>query len=159
MPLIYGCVPGANVTSNATPNTANDFFFVKPGTRNVSIRTVGVQGKGASRTTISGIAYRCEKWTSTASSGGSAIVPTPRDPGFQPAKASAGFSASAVVSGTGGPSLCFFLGSSTTGPNRWIAPDLDSPATLEGSATQSLDLFNACGEASVAFEFDVDIAE
>src|ERR1700735_1531809 len=105
--LFYTSVPGATQTTNAPPNTANDCFFIAVGaTRTCWLNAIYPQGYMATQTSISGIVYRLEKWTSTASSGGTAITPTPDDPGYQASKHTAGYSASAVTPGTGGPTLC-----------------------------------------------------
>ena len=70
MPLFYMDVPGAIQTTNATPLTANDCFFVAVGaTRTVWVNEIYPTGRGAGLTAISGISYRLEKWITTASSG------------------------------------------------------------------------------------------
>lgn len=160
MPLFYSVVPGATITTNATPNTANDCLFVKPGsTRTCWVNAIYPTGRGALLTSISGISYRLEKWTSTASSGGSSITPSPKDIGYQAAKQTAGFSASTVTSGTGGPTLMLSIGSGTTSPGNWIAPTMDQAYALEAAATQSLDIFNVSGAASLVFEISLDTIE
>lgn len=161
MPLFYTNVPGATITSNATPGTANDCFFVKPGsTRTCWLYAIYLQGRVSSTTTIYGISVRVEKWTSTASSGGTSITPSPNDPGYQAAKHTAGFG-NTVTSGTGGPTLMLAIGCSASGFSPWVNPlgQMDQSYALEAAATQSLDLFNACGVASVAFEASVGVAE
>lgn len=159
-PLFYTDVPGATQTTNASANTANDCFFIKSGsTRAVWLKAIYPEGRGALLTSISGISYRLEKWTSTASSGGTSITPSPNDPGYQAAKHTAGFSASTVVSGTGGPTLMLSIGSGTTSPGNWIAPTLDESYCLEGAATQSLDIFNVSGGTSLPFELSTGTVE
>src|SRR5207302_6215442 len=70
MPMVYAVVPGVIQTTNATPLTANDCAFFKPGaTRNVGLQALYVTGRGAALTAISGIQFRLEKWTSTADRG------------------------------------------------------------------------------------------
>jgi hypothetical protein len=156
MPLFYTDVPGAIQTTNATPLTANDCFFVAVGaTRNVWVNAIYPVGRGASLTAISGITYRLEKWTATASSGGTAITPTPNDPGYQAAKHTAGWAVGGVTSGTGGPTLMLSIGSGTTSPGNWVAPTPDQGYSLQAAATQSLDIFNAAGAASLNFELSV----
>lgn len=162
MPLFYTDVPGAIQTTNATPLNANDCFFIAQGaTRGVWIKAIYPEGRGALLTSISGITYRLEKWTTTPSSGGSAITPSPNDVGYQAAKHTAGFSASTVTSGTGGPTLMMSIGSGTTSPGNWIAPTLDEAYFLEAkaAAAQSLDIFNVSGAASVNFELSVATVE
>jgi hypothetical protein len=156
MPLFYTDVPGATQTTNAAPNTPNDCFFIAPGaTRTVWLNAIYPTGRGATLTSISGISYRLEKWTTTASSGGTAITPSPNDPGYQAAKHAAGFSAATVTSGTGGPTLMLSIGSGTTSPGNWIAPTPDQGYSLQAAATQSLDIFNVAGAASLVFEMSV----
>jgi len=159
MPLFYTDVPGAIQTTNATPNTANDCTFIKPGTRTCWLKAIYPEGRGASLTSISGISYRLEKWFTTASTGGTSITPSPDDPGYQAAKHTAGYAAGTVTSGTGGPTLMLSIGSGTTSPGNWIAPSLDEAYSLEGSATQSLDIFNVSSAASLNFELSWGVAE
>lgn len=160
MPLFYTDVPGAIQTTNATPNTANDCTFIVPGAlRTCWLKSIYPTGRGASLTSISGISYRLEKWFTTASSGGTSITPSPDDPGYQAAKHTAGFAAGAVTSGTGGPTLMLSIGSGTTSPGNWIAPSLDEAYVLQAGATQSLDIFNVAGAASLNFELSWGVAE
>jgi hypothetical protein len=160
MPLFYSVVPGATITTNAAANTANDCMFVKSGaTRTVWLKAIYPEGRGANLTNISGISYRLEKWTTTASSGGTAITPSPKDPGYQAAKHTAAFSATTVTSGTGGPTLILSIGSGTTSPGNWIAQTLDDAYSLEAAATQSLDIFNVSGAVSLVFEPSLDTVE
>lgn len=160
MPLFYTDVPGATQTTNATPGTANDCFFIAPGSlRTVWLNSIFPVGRGANLTNISGISYRLEKWTSTASSGGTAITPSPNDPGYQAAKHTAAYSASALTSGTGGPTLMLSIGSGTTSPGNWIAPTLDQAYALQAGATQSLDIFSVSSAASLSFELSVGTVE
>lgn len=160
MPLAYTSTPGAIQTTNATPLTANDCFFVKPGaTRTVWLNAIYPVGRGASLTSISGITYRVEKWFTTASSAGTAITPAPTDPGYQAATHTAAYSTSTVTSGTGGPTLMLSIGSGTTSPGNWIAPTWDQAPSLPAAATQSLDIFCASGAASLNFELSTGEAE
>jgi hypothetical protein len=160
LPLFYTIVPGAIQTTNATPLTANDCFFVKPGaTRTVWVKAIFPEGRGAGLTSISGITYRLEKWFTTASSGGTAVTPSPNDPGYQASKHTAGWAVATVTSGTGGPTLMLSIGSGTTSPGNWIAPTLDDAYALEAAATQSLDIFCASGTASLNFELSVSTVE
>ena len=159
MPLFYGLVTGAIQTSNATPLTANDCFFITPGVRNVWLKHILPEGRGASLTSISGITYRVEKWTTTASSGGTALTPAPLDTGYAAAKETAGWAVATVTSGTGGPLLMLSVGSGSTSPGNWIAPTLDEAPMVLGSATNSLDIFNASGVASASFELSLMTVE
>lgn len=158
--LYYTDVPGAIQTTNASVNTANDCFFVKPGAlRSVWVNAIYPEGRGALLTSISGISYRLEKWTTTASSGGTAITPTPNDPGYQAAQHTAGFSASAVTSGTGGPTLMLSVGSGATSPGNWFSPTIDMAYPLQAGENKSLDIFNVSGAASQTFEVSVGTVE
>lgn len=160
MPLFYNSVPGSLQTTNATGGTANDCFFLSPGTRTAWLRAVLPNGAANAATSLSGIRYRVEKWTTTASSGGTAVTPSPIDKGAQACKASAGWSASTVTSGTGGPTLMLAVGSGLSTPGPWIAQqNLDDAPNLEASATMSLDIFNVCAAASQSFEMTVSHAE
>ncbi len=162
MPLYYTNVPGAIQTTNASALTANDCFFIKAGaTRSVWLDGIFPVGRGANLTSISGITYRLEKWFTTASSGGTAITPSPDDPGYQAAKHTAGFAAGVVTSGTGGPTLMLSIGSGTTSPGGWMAPgnNLDKAYALEAAANMSLDIFNVAGAASLNFELSVSAVE
>lgn len=160
MPFVYGIAPGANFATSATPNTEIDALFVKPGTRNVNMIAAQVQGKGAQLTSLSGIMQRIKKWTTTASTGGSGITPSPRDPGAQAAKSTAGQATGGVTPGTGGPVLQLAFGCGATGPGSWSwLNNPDAAVTLEGSANQSIDAFNVSGTASLNFEMSVDIQE
>jgi hypothetical protein len=158
--LFYSVVPGALITTNVLPNTANDCLFIKPGaTRTVWVKSIYPTGRGVALTSISGISYRLEKWFTTASAGGSAIVPSPNSPGSQAAKHTAGFAAGAVTPGTGGPTLMLSIGSGTTSPGNWFAPSMDEAYDLEGAATQSLDIFNVSGATSLPFEISIGTVE
>lgn len=163
--MYYTSTPGATQTSNATPNTENDAFFLAPGSgRTMFVAYFTLQGRGASLTAVSGISIRLKKWTSTASSGGSAITPTPVNPGYQASKHTAGFSAATVVSGTGGPTLLGSFGMGTTSPGGWGSPqasagNLDQAFDLESAATQSIDMFNVSGLASAVLEVSAGTVE
>jgi hypothetical protein len=157
--LVYSDVPGALQTTNGTPNTANDCFFVSPGTRTLNLQAVYVQGRGSALTSISGISFRIKRWTTTASSGGSAITPSKSDIGAQNAKHSSGYSASAVTPGTGGPTLLKSFGCGAAGPGGWVAPNPDTWQNVEASANMSLDVDNISGTASLNFEMSAEVVE
>ena len=160
MPMFYTLVPGAIQTTNVTPLTANDCLFVKSGaTRAVWVKAIYPTGRGSLLTSISGITYRLEKWFTTASSAGTAMTASPNDPGYQAAKQTAAWAVATVTSGTGGPTLMLSIGSGATSPGNWIAPTLDEGYSLEGAATQSLDIFAASGAASMSFELSLGTVE
>src|ERR1700691_2561200 len=95
--MIYGIAlaTSGNKATNASANTETDVVFVKAGVRNVALQSFYVLGKGAGLTAISGIAFRIVTF-GTASTAGTTITPTPKDPGMEAAKAT---SASAPTAG------------------------------------------------------------
>lgn len=161
MPLMYGDGLGALQTTNATPSTENDAMFLKPGsTRVLWLLGIQISGKANALTAISGITARIKKWFTTSSSGGTAITPSPKDPGYQAAKHTAGAATGAVTSGTGGPTFMGFQAScGVAGPGAWAARDMDSAPSLEGAANMSLDVFVAAPTASLNYELTAETAE
>ncbi len=158
--LFYNVAPGALQSTNASANTANDSLFIAPGAlRGFGISAVYPQGRGANLTNISGITYRLQKWTSTASSGGTSITPTPKEAGYSAASETAGFSASAVTSGTGGPTLLLSIGSGTTSPGNWQTRTYDEALRLYASETKSIDVFNISSAVSLPYEISLDTFE
>lgn len=165
MPFVYLSAGAANTpsfTSSATPDSETDHWFLKPGTRNITIKSLIVGGKGAGLTALSGIAYRLKKYftTATAINTGTSLTPAPMDPGAQACKATSATSTGLqFTAGTGGPTFQGGCTSGAAGPGGWVAEDPDSAPTLEGSANQSMDLWVASGTASLKFEFNVKHAE
>lgn len=159
MPCYYSIVPGAIQTTNASGSTENDCAWVKPGTRTVWLTGFFPSGKANASTTISGITYRFKKWTSTASSTGTSVTPSPNDVGYQASKCSAAYSNTTVTSGTGGPTFLASFGTGTSTPGPWFTDNLDRAYPIEGSATQSIDLFNNSPAASQVFEQYTTVAE
>lgn len=162
MPFVY-TVPTKQVadpfTTSATPLTEVDAVFLHPGTRNINLLLLQVLGRAAGATTLSGIAFRVKKFPTTSSSAGTAVTPAPHDPGAQASKATAGAASAGVTSGTGTTTIVAIAGCGVGGPGGWAARDADSAPVLEGSATQSLDLFVASGSASLSYEAALDFAE
>lgn len=156
MPMVYTLSLGTagNTATNATPNTENETFFMKPGTRNAALQSMYACGKGAGLTAISGIIHRIIRW-GTASTAGTSITPTPKDPGMQAAKMTA---ASAPTAGTTRTNRVIF-GCGAAGPGGWVAPNPDSVELLEGSGAQSIDGCNASGTASLNFEWSAEAVE
>lgn len=158
--FIYGVVPGAIQTTNATPSTENDCFFVAAGTgRTSAIIGIYAHGRGAGLTSISGITFRVKKWFTTASSGGTGITPSPRDPGAQASKCTAGYAAATVTSGTGGPTLMLSIGCGAAGPGGWVAPNPDAAILVESGSSDSVDVFNSSGTATLSFELSAEVQE
>lgn len=118
-------------------------------------------GVQAAQTSLTAIGYRLEKWTSTASSGGTSLTPAPTNPSYRASKMSSGWSASTVVSGTGGPTLLASFGTGPTSPNQWLNPraDFSDAFGLDASATQSIDVFNVSPGISFSFELELAAAE
>jgi hypothetical protein len=143
-----------NLTTNATPNTETEAFFLKPGTRNSVFAAIAMIGKGAGLTQLSGIVMRIIKW-GTASTAGTAITPSPVDPGMQAAKATA---ASRPTSGTT-RTQGLITGCSGTNLGGWTMPNVDAGIVLEGSAAGSISGLDASGTASLNYEFSFDHQE
>lgn len=156
MPMVYtlSLATAGNVTTNATPATENETFFLKAGVRNAALQAMYVLGKGAGLTAISGIAHRIIKFT-TASTSGTSITPTPKDPGMQAAKATA---ASAPTAGSTRVNRIVF-GCGAAGPGGWVAPNPDSVELLEGGGALSIDGLNVSGTASLPFEWSAEFQE
>ena len=159
--LYYDSAPGATQTTNATPNTPNDCVFITPGTaRAVWLTAVFSEGRSALQTSITGISFRIEAWTTTASSGGTALTPRPSDEGYQAASHTEGWAAGAVVSGTGGPNLRGSFGCSIAGPGvPWMSRQIDEAPMLQAAETRSIDIFNVTGGTSLPFELSWKTAE
>ena len=161
MPAFYSIIPGATQTTNSTPSTANDCMFVTPGAASMWVTGYIPHGFGAGLTSLTAIGYRLEKWTSTASSGGTAVTPSPDNPSYRASKMTAGWSAGAVTPGTGGPTLLLSIGTGPTSPNQWVnqRADFTDAYGLDASATMSIDVFNISPGASFVFEASMLTAE
>lgn len=156
MPMVYSlsrATAGVETTS-ATPLTEVDAFFVKAGVRNCMLKRVDMGGRAAALTAISGIVMRIIKWT-TASTAGTGITPTPKDPGMQASKCTA---ASDPSSGTTRVNR-FIVNCSASGPGNWFALDQDHVELLEGGGGLSLDGMTASGTASMLFEWSLEVSE
>src|SRR6266446_6234586 len=156
MPMVYtiSLATAGNLTTNATPATETDTFFVKAGVRNAALQSMYVIGKGAGLTALSGISFRIIKFT-TASTAGTTMTPTPKDPGSQAAKAT---SASRPTAGSTRVNRLVF-GCGAAGPGGWQAMNPDSVELLEGNGALSIDSMDVSGTASLVFEFSAEIIE
>lgn len=156
MPMVYSLslATAGSLTTNATPNTETDAFFVKAGVRNAALQAVYAVGRGAGLTAISGIAMRVIRFA-TASTAGTGITPVPKDPGMQAAKATA---ASRPTAGATRTNRIVF-GCGATGPGGWIAPNPDSVELLEGGGAPSIDMMDVSGTASLPYEWSAEIVE
>jgi len=146
-----------NLTTNGTANTETETLFIKPGTRTCWLQSMLVQGKGAGLSLISGIIFRVIKW-GTASTAGTAITPSPKDPGYQAAKHTA---ASRPTSGTTRTNRMTF-GCGAAGPGGFVAgygAPTDSMETAEGGAANSISVMDASGTISLAFEVSAEVIE
>ncbi len=157
MAMVYSIAPATagNLTTSATPGTEVETFFLKPGaTRAASFSAMSVIGKGAGLTAISGLVFRLGKWA-TASTAGTAMTPSPRDVGMQAATATA---ASRPTAGSTRTQLHLF-GCGAAGPGGWMARDADDMVLLNAAGALSLFCADACGTASMLFEFSATFQE
>lgn len=167
MPFVYNVQSkgvAENYATSGSANTEIDAAFIKSGaTRFLALLALRVQGKGAGLTALSGIAFRLKQWTTTSSSGGTAITPGAVNnigpAAAHTAAAGAGGGTGAVTSGTGGPALVGGCGCGASGPGGWVAPNPDAAIGLDGNANKSTDLFSASGTASMNYEFQMETQE
>lgn len=159
MPFCYAIEPGAvtpvTLTTSATPSTAVDDMFVKAGVRTCSLYALRLGGLGAGLTAISGIICRIVRWT-TASTSGTAVVPTPGDPGAQASKCTAAYTPTA---GSGGGTIPLAVTYGAAGPGGWTAPNADAQKVLEGGSAHSLDAYSFSGTASLVHYTAMDVME
>jgi hypothetical protein len=156
MPMVYelSLATAGNTATNGTANTENATFFIKPGARNAALQAMYVVGKGAGLTAISGISHRIVTF-GTASTSGTSITPTPKDPGMQAALQSA--ASGQTVGSTRKNHIIFGCGAA--GPGGWVAPNPDSLILLQGSGSGSIDALNVSGTASLNFEWSAESVE
>lgn len=159
--LYYDSAPGANQTTNAGANTENDCVFIKPGAaRSVWLTAVFSEGKSIQQTSITGISFRVKSWTTTASSGGTGLTPTPSDEGYAAAAHTEGWASGAVTPGTGGPNLRASFGCSIAGPGvPWMSRQIDEAPSLQAGENRSIDIFNITGGTALPFELSWKTAE
>lgn len=143
-----------NLTTNGTPATETEAWFLKPGVRNAYLQAIAMIGKAAGLTSLSGIVMRVIRWA-TASTGGTGITPTPNDPGYQAAKATA---ASRPTSGTTRTNR-FITGCGVSSLGGWTSPNPESYEVQEGGAATSISGMDASGSASMLYEFSFDHRE
>ena len=156
MPMVYSfsLATAGNLTTNATPNTETDTFFLKSGTgRTCGLQSVYVIGKGAGLTSISGISFRMVRFA-TASTAGTGMTPAPKDTGMQAAKCTM---ASRPTAGTTRTNRIVF-GCGAAGPGGWVAPNPDS-VEVNDTTAGSIDVFDISGTASLNFEFSGELVE
>jgi hypothetical protein len=159
MPYVYGWqtkMVAENYATSGSANTGIDFLFIKPGaTRPVGLAGLRPIGKGAALTALSGIAIRAQQWTGGASSGGTAVTPTPVNNTAPACAHTMGMGAAggtgAVTSGTTA-AYAGGCGHGASGPGGWAPLNPDALPALDGGANKSIDLFSASGQASLNFE-------
>jgi hypothetical protein len=156
MPMVYdfGLATAGNFTTSGTANTESNTYSIKPGVRNVGLQSLALLGKGAGLTAISGIVARIVSWA-TASTSGTALTPTPKDPQMGAAKATV---VSAATNGSTRTNR-LSIGCGAAGPGGWVAPNPDSVIYQQGSGAGSTDVLNASGTASLNFECSGEIVE
>jgi hypothetical protein len=150
MPMVYDlslATPG-DVTTSGTPGTETATWTIKAGVRNVYLKAMQVIGKGSGLATVSGIVHRIVRFA-TASTAGTAVVPTPADPGMQAAKM---VPTSGQTLGSTRTNKVIF-GCGAAGPGGWQAPDRNSFGVLEGGSAASIDAVAASNTASLKFEW------
>ena len=145
--------PG-NLTTNVTPNTETDAFFITPGARNVCLVSLFMGGKASAATAISGIVGRMAKY-GTASTGGTSFTLRAVDP------ASAGATAAAASRPTAGSTRTNYrvMTCGVAGPGGFVAEFPDAMMTAQGSGSNSIDMLDASGTASLAYEFSITTEE
>lgn len=157
MPMVYSLslATAGNLTTNGSANTETETLFMKPGaTRNLYLQALYAIGKAAGLTAISGIVFRIVRW-GTASTAGTGITPTPKDPGMQAAVSTA---ASRPTSGSTRTNRGIF-GCGAAGPGGWVAPNQDSMEVVAAANAASLAVLDASGTVSLNFELSAEIQE
>lgn len=159
MPFVYG-VEGAPATpyaTHATPNTEDPTLVIRQATRGVDVNSIFVHGRGAALTAITGIGYRVRRWT-TAGSGGTAVVPSPRRIGSTAASTAAD-KVSAITAGTVSGAYQVGFGCGAAGPGGWVARDGDSALHLEGGGADELDINSVSGVTAMLHHVSAEISE
>ena len=157
MPFVYQIAPHVNVTTSGTANTEVDHLRTATGaTRAAAVTGCYVLGKGAGLTAISGIVIRLRRFA-TASTVGTAITPSPKDPTAPASTITAATTPTAGVTAT--QQVAFGCGAA--GPGGWVARDRDSEILLVagGGANGNLDIFSASGTVSLNFEYSTEHIE
>jgi hypothetical protein len=152
-----------NSACSGTPNTETDAIsFIAAAAspwRTAQFQAAYVIGKGAGLTAISGIVFRIMRaTTATATTGGTATTPRPKDT-VGPAAVTTAVTAATTPSSTGRTNHVIF-GCGAAGPGGWVAPNPDSTISLAPATTApSVDLLAASGTASLNYEFSVEHTE
>lgn len=145
-----------------TPNTELDQVSMRPGARNVSITAVVAGGRGDSLIALSGIAFRMKRWTITPTGSGTLIALSPVDPGSQTCKSVVGADSSRfglALNGAGGPIYLGGFSAGAAAPGGWKARNPSMAMWLEGSASQSIDMYNSSPVASLRYDWLWEVQE
>jgi hypothetical protein len=157
MPMVYtiSLATAGALTTNATPSTETDAFFIKAGAgRTAYLTKIDVVGGAAGLTSISGIIFRLAK-LATASTAGTAMTPSPVDPQMA---AAAMTSASRPTIGTTRTNRAVF-GCGAGSGGGWWARDPDSFEALSAGSANSLDMIDVSGTASLTYHFSAEVRE
>lgn len=163
MPMVYTsslATPGVS-TCSGSANTETGAISLKPPVtlpaRTIYLQAAYVIGRATALTTISGIVFRIITAT-TASTGGTATTPNPKDTAM--AVATAGAVTGQTISTTGRKNHVIF-GCGAAGPGGWVAPNPDSMVVQPAVVTTapSVDLVAASATASLTYEFSVEHQE
>ena len=149
--------PTPGFTTNGTASTLSThmrLLTVSP--RPCNIQAIYLTGRGAGLTTISGISIRFLRYA-TASTGGTAATPRPRDAGQQAAVTTPFSDTSAITPGTT-PTLQLIVGCGAAGPGGWVAPNPDSVISLAtaGGANGNCDIASGSGSTSLGFDMGIE---
>lgn len=157
MAFVYDVPAGATLSSSGSANTELVNMAIRQATRGVDIQSFAVVGRGAGLTAISGIAFRCKRWT-TAGSGGTSITPNPRRIGTT-ASTTAVDSQTTITAGTVSGVTQLMFGCGAAGPGGWAAMNPDSMIHIEGGSSDEIDVYSISGTTSLNFDLGAEIAE
>lgn len=166
MPFCYTTqsqMQAGTYSTSATPNTEIDVFSIRPTANTGSIYALRGQGRGAGLTSLSGIELNWKLWT-TASTGGTALTPSPNNvrnataAGWVP-RIGTGGGVNAVTPGSGGGTYRQGIGFGASGPGGWVAANPDAALEMVGGYGGSLDLYSVAGTASLLYSFAVEHQE
>lgn len=154
----YHIEPAASVTAHATPGSVTTPLSVRAGTGRMSwITNIELMGLVAAATQINSIWARFRRYT-TASTGGTAITPSPKDIGNPAAKATAATAPSGAATGDAGVKISVSCGAG--GPGGWTAgKDSERIECGEAGSGDSVECEVTSGLASAPFAVGVDIEE
>ena len=163
MPMVYTsslATPGVSTTSGTT-NTETGVISYKPAASgnvaSAALQAVYVIGRANALTAISGIAFRVMTVT-TASTGGTATTPAPKDQGNQAALT--GAVTGQTISSTGRKNHVIF-GCGAAGPGGWVAPNPDSMIRIfpNTATAPSLDVLAVAANINLTYEWSSEHVE